>query len=66
MSLDLFFFVTSTFVCFLRIEAGSNNKGDKTKSCEHQSHEGIFISENDEYMVSFCFGDKGLKVSLLN
>ena len=42
---------------FLQSEAGSNNKRDKTKSCKHQSHEGLFVSEIDE---------KGLKLSLLS
>ena len=47
---------------FLQSEAGSNNKRDKTKSCKHQSHEGIFSIEIDKYIVSFFFDDKGLKV----
>ena len=51
---------------FLQSEAGSNNKRDKTKSCKHQSHEGIFVSEIDKYIVSFFFDEKGLKLSLLN
>ena len=51
---------------FLQSEAGSNNKGDKTKSCKHQSHEGIFVSETDKYIVSFFFVYKGLKLSLIN
>ena len=51
---------------FLQYEAGSNNKRDKTKSCKHQSHEGIFVSETDKYIVSFFFDDKGLQISLLN
>ena len=33
---------------FLQSEAGSNNNRDKTKSCKHQSHEGIFVSETDK------------------
>ena len=64
--LDLFFFATSTFICFLQPETGSNNKRDKTISCEHQSHEGIFVNETDKYIVSFFFDDKGLQLSLLN
>ena len=40
---------------FLPSEAGSNNKRDKTKSSKHQSHEGIFFSETDKYIVSFFF-----------
>ena len=51
---------------FLQSSAGSNNKRDKTKSCKHQSHECIFVSEIDKYIVSFFFDDKGLKLSLLN
>ena len=51
---------------FLQSEAGSNNNRDKTKSCKHQSHEGIFVSETDKYIVSFFFDDKGLQLSLLN
>ena len=51
---------------FLQSEAGSNNKRDKTKSCKHQSHEGIFVSEIDKYIVSFFFDEKCLKLSLLN
>ena len=51
---------------FHQSEAGSNNKRDKTKSCKHQSHEGIFFSEIDKYIVAFFFDDKGLKPSLLN
>ena len=51
---------------FLQSEAGSNNKRDKTKSCKHQSHEGIFVSETDKYIVSFFFVYKGLKLSLIN
>ena len=50
----------SLFV-FFQSEAGSNNKRDKTKSCKHQSYEGIFVSEN-----SFFFDYKSLKLSLLN
>ena len=50
----------------LQFEAGWNNKRDKTKSCKHQSHEGIFISESDKYIVSFFFDDKGLQLILLN
>ena len=51
---------------FRQSEAVSNNKWDKTKSCKHQSHEGIFASETDKYIVSFFFDDKGLQLSLLN
>ena len=51
---------------FLQSEADSNNKRDKTKSCKDQSHEGIFVSETDKYIVSFFFDGKGLKLSLLN
>ena len=51
---------------FLQFGAGSNNKEDKIKSCKHQSHEGIFVSETDKYIVSFFFDDKGLQLSLLN
>ena len=51
---------------FLKSEAGSNNKQDKTESCKHQSHEGIFVSETEKYIVSFFFDDKGLQLSLLN
>ena len=51
---------------FLQSEAGSNNKRDKTKSCKHQSHEGLFVSEIDKYIVSFFLDDKDLKLSLLN
>ena len=51
---------------FLQSEAVSNNKRDKTKSCKHQSHEGISVSEIDKYIISFFFDDKGLKLSLLN
>ena len=51
---------------FMQSEACSNNKQDKTKSCKHQSHEGIFISKTDKYTVSFFFDDKGLQPSLLN
>ena len=51
---------------FIQSEAGSNNKRDKTKSCKHQSHKGIFVSEIDKYIASFFLDDKGLQVSLLN
>ena len=51
---------------FLRSEAGSNDKWDKTKSCKYQSHEGVFASETDKYIVSFFFDDKDLQLSLLN
>ena len=51
---------------FLQSEAGSNNKRDKPKSCRHQSHEGIIVSEIDKYIVFFFFDDKGLKPSSLN
>ena len=51
---------------FVHSEAGSNSKRDKTKSYKHQSHEGMFFSEIDKYVVSFFFDDKGLKFSLLN
>ena len=53
------------FAC-IQSETGSNNKRDKTKSCKHQSHDGIFVSETDKYIVSFFFDEKGLQVSLLN
>ena len=66
-------FVSTTFstqpqplFVFLQSSAGSNNKQDKTKSCKHQSHECIFFSEIDKYIVSFFFDDKLLKLSLLN
>ena len=52
-------------IVFLQSETGSNNKQDKTKSCKHQSHKGIFVSETDKYIVSLFFDDKGLKLSLL-
>ena len=51
---------------FLQSEADSNNKRDKIKSCKHQNHEGIFVSEIDKYIVFFFFDDKGLTLSLLN
>ena len=51
---------------FLQSEAGSNDKRDKTKSCKHQSHGGIFVSETDKYIVSFFFDEKGFQFSLLN
>ena len=51
---------------FLQSEAGSNNKGDKTKSFNLQSQGGIFVSETEKYIVSFIFNNKGLKLSLLN
>ena len=51
---------------FLQSETGSNNKRGKTKSCKHQSHGGIFVTETDKYIVSFFFNDKGLQLSLLN
>ena len=44
---------------FLQSEAGSNNKRDKTKSCKHQSHEGIFVSKTDKYLVFSFFDNKG-------
>ena len=53
-------------VVFLQSEASSVNKRDKTKSCKHQSHGGIFVSETEKYIVSFFFDDKGLELSLLN
>ena len=53
--LNLFFCATSTFVCFLPIWSRFK-----------YTHEGVFISETDKYIVSFFFGDKGLKLSLLN
>ena len=53
------------FAC-IQSETGSNNKRDKTKSCKHQSHDGIFVSETDKYIVSFFFDEKGLQLSLLN
>ena len=41
-------FVSTTFstqhqplTVFLQSEAGTDNKRDKTKSCKHQSHEGV-------------------------
>ena len=46
----------------LQSEAGSNNKQDKTKSCKHRTHKGF----DNKYIVPFFFGDKGLKLSLLN
>ena len=49
----------------LQSKAGSNNKRDKTNLCKHQSHERIFVSETDSFIVHFFFGDKGLKLSLL-
>ena len=65
--LDRLFYTTPTFAFFfLQSEAGSSNKRDKTKSCRHQSHEGIFVTEIDKYIASFFFDDKGLKLSLLN
>ena len=51
---------------FVQSETGSNNKQDKTKSCKHQSHKGIFVNETDKYIVSLFFDDKGLKLSLLS
>ena len=51
---------------FLQSEVFSNNERGKTKSCKHQSHEDIFVSETEKYIFSFFFGDKGLKLSLLN
>ena len=30
-----------TLIVFLKSEAGSDNKRDKTKSYKHQSHEGV-------------------------
>ena len=50
----------------LQSDAGSNNKQGKTKSCKHQSHGSIFLSETDKYIVSFFFDDKGLQLNLLN
>ena len=44
----------------MQSEAGSNNKREKTKSCKHLSHGGIFVSETDKYIVSFFLDDKGL------
>ena len=65
--LDRLFYTTPTFAFFfLQSEAGSSNKRHKTKSCRHQSHEGIFVTEIDKYIASFFFDDKGLKLSLLN
>ena len=55
-----------TLYVFLQSETGSNNKRDKTKSCKHQSHEGIFVSETDKYIVSFYLGDKDLQLRILN
>ena len=54
------------YFVILQSNAGSNNKRDKTKSRKHQSHEDIFVSETDKYIVSFFSGNKGLKFSLLN
>ena len=51
---------------FLQSSACSNNKRDETKSCKHQSHEDIFVSQIDKYIVSFFFDYKRLKVSLIN
>ena len=51
---------------FLQSEAGSNNKRDKTKTCKHQSHEGIIFSEIDKCIIPFFFDGKGLKLNLLN
>ena len=51
---------------FVRFEAGSNNKREKTKSCKHQNHEGIYVDDTDKYVVSIFFDDKGLQFSLLN
>ena len=66
-------FVSTTFLTqpqplsvFLQSESGSNNRRDKTKSCKHQHHERVFVSEIDKYTVSFFFYDQGLKLSLLN
>ena len=51
---------------YFQSKAGSNNKRDKIKSCKHQSHEGIFVSETNKYIVSFFFDEKDLQLSLLN
>ena len=41
---------------FLQSEAGSNDKQDKTKSCKHQSHGGIFVSEvSNIYLFIYLF-----------
>ena len=41
---------------FLQSEAGSNDKRDKTKSCKHQSHGGIFVSEvSNIYLFIYLF-----------
>ena len=62
-------FVSTTFswkpqplFVFLQSELYSDNNRDKTKSCKHQSHEGvgIIVSESDKYIVSFFFDEKGL------
>ena len=51
---------------FLQSEAGLNNKRDKPKSCKHQSHGGVFVSETDKYIFSFFFDDKSLQLNSLN
>ena len=38
----------------------------KTKSCKHQSHERIFLSEIDKYIASFFFNDEVLYFTLLD
>ena len=37
---------------FLQSEAGSKNKREKTISCKHQGHKGIFVSETGKYTIS--------------
>ena len=32
-----------TLLVFLQSQAGSNNQRDKTKSCKHESHEGVKV-----------------------
>ena len=68
-------FVSTTFstkpqplFVFLQSESDLDNNRDKTKSCKHQSQEGvgIIVNESDKYIISFFFDEKGLKPSLLN
>ena len=63
---DLFSTQPQLLLAFFQSEAGSNNKRDKTKSCKHQSYEGLFVSEIGRHIVSFFLDDKGLKLNLLN
>ena len=51
---------------FLQSDADSNNKQDKTKSPNYQSHGSVFLRETDKCIVSFFFDDKGLQLSSLN